>query len=328
MEQYGADGVRVGMLLCSPAGNDLPFDESLCEQGRNFANKIWNAFRLVKGWETDENKGITEGEAVAIKWFEARMSEVIAELDGQYSSYRLSEALMNIYKLIWDDFCSWFLEMIKPPFGEKISQELLNQVNKFFDEILKLLHPFMPFITETIWQELAPRKEGESIMLAQMPSAKAIDKEVIKGFDLASQLISELRKARARKQMSPKEALEIILAKEEPILKQFYPTIEKLGNVSNISVSSEEPSGSVSFNVGTLAVFVPMGDNVNTEEEKKRLEEELKYITGFLNTVNKKLSNEKFVNGAPEQVVANERKKKEDAEEKIQIIQKQLDAMA
>lgn len=327
MEQYGADGVRVGMLLSSPAGNDLPFDESLCEQGRNFANKIWNAFRLVKGWKLDDSAA-SNADRVAIEWFNARLNQVKEDLETQYASYRISEALMTVYKLIWDDFCSWYLEMVKPGFEASMSTEVYNKTLEFFNELLSLLHPFMPFITESIWQELESRKEGESLMLQQLTSAKAINKEVLSGFEKANELISNIRKVRAQKQMSPKVAVDVILSKSDAQLLHFKDLIVKLANVSSLEVSTEEPANSASFTVGTIRAFVPLEENVDPKEELERLTKEVEYLRGFLNTVNKKLSNERFVAGAPEQVVANERKKKSDAEEKLQQIEKQLASLA
>jgi valyl-tRNA synthetase len=325
MKTYGADGVRVGMLLTSPAGNDLPFDEALCEQGRNFNNKIWNAMRLVKGWQIDSQLPQDQTAALAVDWFRARLDQTLTQIEDHFSKYRLSDALMAAYKLTWDDFCSWYLEMIKPQPGQAIDSQTLEATIGFFEDLMKLLHPFMPFITEEIWHLLRQRNEGDDLIVARMPSGKAFNQKLLADFDFTAELINGIRKLRASKNIPFRDALEVqIVDKNGDYNSLFEGIIAKLCNLSRISLTESQMEGAFGFVIKSTEVFVPLTDAVNPEEERKKLKEELIYTQGFLNSVNKKLSNERFVSGAPEQVVARERQKKADAEARIKVIEQQL----
>jgi valyl-tRNA synthetase len=325
MKTYGADGVRVGMLLTSPAGNDLPFDEALCEQGRNFNNKIWNAMRLVKGWQEDKQLPQDQTAAIAVDWFRARLDQTLTQIEDHFSKYRLSDALMAAYKLTWDDFCSWYLEMIKPQAGQAIDSQTLEATIGFFEELMKLLHPFMPFITEEIWHLLRQRDEGDDLIVSHMPTAKAYNQKLLADFDFTAELINGIRKLRASKNIPFRDALEVqIVDKNGDYNNLFEGTIAKLCNLSRISLTESPLEGAFGFVIKSTEVFVPLTDAVNPEEERKKLEEELTYTQGFLKSVDKKLSNERFVSGAPEQVVARERQKKADAEARIKVIEQQL----
>ena len=355
MEKYGADGVRMGMLLTAPAGNDLPFDESLCEQGRNFSNKMWNALRLVSGWQVGDQQQSQENE-VSIQWMEQRMAQVLEEIEHDFEQYRLSEALMATYKLVWDDFCSWFLEMVKPAYGTPIDRETYDATVSIFSRLMLLLHPFMPFVTEEIWHVLmslkvektksqkAEEAEGEnsstlkpsdfltqnySIMNQHMPQSVFFDQRMLDEFDTAREVIAGVRNIRNTRNLSPKEALELsFIAKDERYrFARFDGIVRKMANVSTITEISDKPAGALSFMVGTLECFVPMSQNVNRDEELKKLQEDLKYAEGFLNSVLKKLSNEKFVNGAPAAVIEKERNKQRDAETKIAALKAQIEAL-
>jgi valyl-tRNA synthetase len=323
MEKYGADGVRVGMLLTSPAGNDLPFDEDLCVQGRNFANKIWNAFRLVKGWETSTEVEQSGSAIEAINWFKNRLASAVADIDESMSKYRLSEALMTIYKLVWDDFCSWYLEMVKPGFEQPIHPETLKSTIAYFEELMTVIHPFMPFISEEIWNYMAERKDGETIMYTKWPEAKSIDTNVVSEFEHAQKLVSEIRNLRNSKGLSPKEQLELFFngSEKAPL---FKASIVKLANISTYKSVDAKPEGTVAFQIDAKEYFVPLASNIDPEEERANIDKELKRLRGFLIGVSKKLSNERFVNNAPEQVIAIERKKQADAEAKIKVLEEQL----
>ncbi|TZF81494.1 valine--tRNA ligase [Pedobacter sp. BS3] len=324
IEKYGADGVRVGMLLCSPAGNDLMFDESYCEQGRNFANKIWNAFRLVKGWEISEEAGDNQK---AVSWFESRFNEALTEIEECFNQYRLSEALMAIYKLVWDDFCSWYLEMIKPAYQQPIDKGTFTATLQFFENILKLLHPFMPFITEELWHDelFGERTATDCCIVAAYPVARSVDKTLLKDVEQVKQAISEIRNIRNAKQLSPKEPLKLVVRANSGIdYSQYLSLIIKLANISEVDFAAEKPAGSVSFMAGTDEFFVPLADNVDKEAEIERIEKEIIYLQGFLKSVNAKLSNERFVQNAKPEIVANERKKQADAEAKLIILQESL----
>ena len=335
IEKYGADGVRMGMLLTAPAGNDLPFDESICEQGRNFSNKMWNALRLVSGWQIGDIQQSQEN-AVAVQWMEQRMAQVIEEIEKDFDQYRLSEALMTTYKLAWDDFCSWFLEMVKPAYGTPIDRETYDATISIFSRLMLLLHPFMPFVTEEIWHALQTIGKDEekaafinanfSIMNQHMPTSVFFDQRMLDEFDTAKEVIAGVRNIRNTRNLSPKEALEVsfIAADDRYRFDHFYGIVRKLANVSAINEVKEKPSGALSFMVGTMECFVPMPENVNKDEELKKLQEELKYAEGFLNSVLKKLSNEKFVNGAPAAVIEKERNKQRDAETKIAALKTQI----
>ena len=325
IDKYGADGVRMGMLLTAPAGNDIPFDESICEQGRNFSNKIWNALRLVRGWEVKDDLRQCQENFVSVQWMEMRMAQVLEEIEHDFDEFRLSEALMKSYKLVWDDFCSWYLEMIKPAYGTPIDRETYEATLDIFDRLMRILHPFMPFVTEEIWHTLRERSEGESIMTQHMPHSVMFDQQMLDNFQQASEIIAGVRNLRNSKGLSPKEALELYVKGNCP--EDFHGIIRKLANVSKIEFVSDKVSGALSFMVGTTECFVPVSLNIDKEAELKKLQEELQYAEGFLNSVMKKLSNEKFVNGAPEKVVAVERQKKADAESKIEALKAQIAAL-
>ena len=325
IDKYGADGVRVGMMLTAPAGNDLPFDEALCEQGRNFCNKMWNALRLVKGWKVDETLPQPETAKMAMKWFEERFQQVLQETNDNLDKYRLSDALMGIYKLVWDDFCSWYLEMVKAPMGQAIDGVTYNATVTFFENLMKILHPFMPFITEDIWHLLKERQDGDDLIVAQQPAQKVVDNDILNQFLFTQDVINNIRKIRAEKNISMKEAIELIVVdKDGSVNKEFDSVIMKLCNVSSVNYVTENPQDAFGFLVKATEYFIPVTDNIDTEAEIKKLEEELAYAQGFLKSVEAKLSNEKFVNGAPAAVVDKERKKKSDAEAKIKVIEQQL----
>jgi valyl-tRNA synthetase len=322
---FGADAVRTGMLFSSPAGNDLLYDEKLVEQGRNFTNKIWNAFRLVKGWSTTTDSQPEECR-VAIAWFDARMNQSLAELNDHFSKFRMSDALMTIYKLIWDDFCSWYLEMIKPEFGKPIDEATYRNSIAFFETLLKALHPFMPFITEELWHELQDRSEGDCIIVAPWPSTHKYNKSILAEGAIALDVISEIRNTRNTKGLSPKEALKLLVKGGESNTSQtFWPVIRKLSNLSEITFVSQAPEGSsTGFIVRTQEFFIPLEGKIDAAKERDALLKELEYQKGFIGSIDKKLSNEKFVNSAPPHVVEMERKKRADAETKIKAIEESL----
>lgn len=320
--RYGADGVRMGLLLTAPAGNDIPFDETLCEQGRNFNSKIWNAFRLVKGWEVDSSIEQPEASATAVKWFDNVLSKTIAEVDDLFSKYRLSETLMLVYKLFWDEFSSWYLEMIKPAYQKPIDAKTYNQTLEFFDSLLRILHPFMPFITEELWQALSERKDGESIMIASMPIAKSVDSDMLSSFEKVKETISGIRTIRLQKNIANKDSLELEILGEYN--DSYNSVILKMGNISEVRVVSEKNPQAISFLVGTTEFAIPMGSNLDVEAEIAKLESELTYLQGFLNSVMKKLGNEKFIANAKAEVVDAERKKQADAESKIRTIEETI----
>ena len=327
MEQYGADGVRMGMLLTAPAGNDLLYEDSLCEQGRNFNNKIWNAFRLVKGWEVTPSNSPEGGEIpaanrVAIEWFDAQLSKTLLEVEDLFKKYRLSEALMAVYKLFWDEFSSWYLEMIKPAYQQPIDRETYNATLGFFDSLLKLLHPFMPFITEELWQALEPRKDGESIMVELMPKAKPVDEKLIADFEKVKEIIAGVRTVRLQKNIPNKEELKLQIIGAHN--SEFDAVITKLCNLENIENTTEKSADAVAFMVGTTEYAVPMGSLLNVEEEIKKMEDEIVYLEGFLQSVMKKLNNERFVQNAKPEIVENERKKQADAESKIASLKESI----
>ena len=326
MDKYGADGVRVGMLLCSPAGNDLPFDESLCEQGRNFSNKIWNAFRLVKGWESaiiDQPKS----SQLAINWFDSKLSETIKSINVNYDKFRISEVLMSVYKLVWDDFCSSYLEMIKPAYQKPIDKVTLEATLGYFEDILKLLHPFMPFISEEIWSLISERTSEERLIVASWPIETDIDSKILADEKFAAEVISGIRTIRKEKNIPNKDQIELFVKRNETIDQSFDSVITKLGNLSVLNYVDKKVDRALSFRVKSNEYYVPLSGSINIEEEIATLTHELEYTKGFLNSVMKKLSNERFVNNAPEQVIANERKKQSDAEAKIKTIQEQLSAI-
>ena len=325
--QYGADGVRVAMMLCSSAGNDLMFDDALCEQGRNFGNKIWNAYRLINGWNIDENLAQSSNNAVAVAWFRAKMNAALAEIEDNFNSYRISEALMVAYKLFWDDFSGWYLEIVKPAYGCPADKTTIEQTKRFFEELMLVLHPFMPFVTEEIWQDLATRAAGESIMVSPMPKADEVDETLLSRFALLQEAVSAIRNIRKQKNIPQKEAIELKVVLDENYPSEAEAVLVKMGNLSAITPVTEKNPTDAGFIVKTTQYFIPMGDNVNIEEEIAKLEKDLAYYEGFLTSVMKKLSNERFVSSAPAQVVANERAKQADAEAKIAAIKEQLTAL-
>ena len=325
--QYGADGMRVAMMLSSSAGNDVMFDEALCEQGRNFGNKIWNAYRLISMWQVDENMKQSENNRLAVEWFSHTLSKAIGEINDMFSSYRISEAFMRIYKLFWDDFSGWYLEIVKPAYQQPADKTTMEATRHYFDLLMRLVHPFMPFVTEEIWQDLAPRAEGESIMYAPMPKADEVSEALLARFALATEVITGVRNVRKQKNIAQKEALTLNVIEDENYPKEYAPVIAKMCNLAEInSITEKEPTADA-FIVKTTQYFVPMGDKIDVEAEMKKLSDELTYLEGFLSSVMKKLSNERFVNSAPEKVVANERAKKADAEAKIAAIKERMEAL-
>ena len=325
IDKYGADGVRMGMMLSAPAGNDILFDDALCEQGRNFNNKIWNAFRLVKGWEVADIEQ-PEYARLATEWFDAMLTKTAAEVDDLFGKYRLSEALMAVYKLFWDEFSSWYLEMVKPAYGQPIDKATYEKTLGFFDTLLKLLHPFMPFITEELWQHIYDRKEGESIMTQILNVAGNYDEKIIAQFEAVKEVIGGIRTIRLQKNIAQKEALTLEVVGESPVSK-YNAVIAKLCNLSAINAVAAKAEGAAAFMVGTTEYAVPLGNLINVEEELKKLEADLKYQEGFLQSVLKKLSNEKFVSKAPANVIDMERKKQADAETKIAALKESIAAL-
>lgn len=324
IEKYGADGVRVGMLLCSPAGNDLLYDDSLPEQGRNFANKIWNAFRLVKGWRIDEKITQPESSAAAVRWMDEALKKATAEIDSHFKRFRISEALMVVYKLFWDEFSGWYLEAIKPEFEKPADKITYDATLGFFDRLLRLIHPFMPFITEDIWQMLAERKEGDSIMISRMPEARKYNKELIARFETVKELISSVRSIRKEREIPNREKLTLIIrADEKSFDREFIPVVVKLCNLEEVKFTDSKEEGTISFMVHTTEFYIPMGSKVDREAELKRIREDLLYYRGFLASVMKKLDNERFVKNAPANVIELEMKKKSDAESKIKSLEEQ-----
>jgi len=329
MNKFGADGVRVGMLLTSPAGNDLPFDDVLCEQGRNFSNKIWNALRLVKGWNVDENIEQPDYCFTSAKWFDAKMNAAIGIIDDHFSKYRISDALMAVYKLIWDDFCSWYLEMIKPGYQKSVDKVTYERTIGFFEDLMKLLHPFMPFISEEIWHHMRERGKMDCIIVAHMPESKKFDNSILETFDVETQVIIAIRNLRKEKNIPNKESVELFIKKnyqQEPD-HTFDNIISKLCNLNTIKYVDEKVAQAASFIVKSTEFYVPLKSSVDVKAEIRKLEEELEYTKGFLNSVIKKLSNERFVTNAPEAVVKKERNKKADAEGKIKVIEEQIAAL-
>ncbi len=323
--KFGADGVRVGMLLCSPAGGDLLFDESLTEQGRNFSNKIWNAFRLVKGWTVDEALAQPDSAAKGIEWFNHKLNQTITLVDDHFSKFRISDALMTVYTLFRDDFSSWYLEIVKPGYQQPVDEATYQSTIAYFDKILRLLHPFMPFISEEIWQLLADRKQGESIMISFMPVATEIDEKLLASFELTQEAVAGVRNIRKQKNIPNKDAIALsVLDNTGNYDKTFDAVLTKLVNAEELQFVSEKVSGALSFMVKANEYFIPMGDLIDVEAEIARLEADLKYNKGFLISVTKKLSNERFVNNAPEKVVAVEKQKQADAEAKIKALEESI----
>ena len=328
IEKYGADGVRMGMMLSAPAGNDILFDDALCEQGRNFCNKIWNAFRLIKGWTVDDSLQATEAARLATHWFESKQNEVAAEVADLFKKYRLSEALMAVYKLFWDEFSSWYLEMIKPAYGQGIDRATYNATLCYLDNLLHLLHPFMPFITEELWQQMYERnaEEGESLMVSALNMDTYVDTNDVAQFEVVKDIISNIRSIRLQKNIAQKEALELQVLGENPVA-EFNAVVRKMCNLSSIEVVENKAEGAASFMVGTTEFAVPLGNMIDVEAEIARMEAELKHKEGFLQGVLKKLSNEKFVNNAPAAVLEMERKKQADAESIIKSLKESIAAL-
>ena len=324
IKDFGADGVRVGLLLSSSAGNDLLFDEALCQQGSAFANKIWNAFRLIKGWQVADIPQPDYAKQ-SILWFKNKFQKTLSETEDDFSKYRISDALMKIYKLVWDDFCSWLLEMIKPAFGSPIDKETYREVISLFEENLKLLHPFMPFVTEEIWQQIAPRSTQEALIVASYPKEEAFDESLLHTFEFVQEIISGIRTIRKEKNIAFKEEISLSVIDNEHLGNQWDSIIQKLGNISSISYTEKTIEGAISFRVKSNEYFIPILDKIDVAQEIEKLEKELSYAEGFLKSVRAKLSNEKFVNSAPAQVVENERKKEADALAKIETIQKSIE---
>lgn len=327
IKKYGADGVRVGMLLSSPAGNDLMFDEDLCKQGGAFANKIWNAFRLVKGWEISKEIEQPDAAKLAVEWYESKFQQVLLEIEGHFEKYRISDALMATYKLVWDDFCSWLLEMVKPAYQQPIDSKTFESVIIIFENNLKLLHPFMPFLTEEIWHHIEQRSADKALIIAKWPEFKEVNSAILKEFVFASEVISGIRTIRKEKNIANKEALNLSVINNDKVTTIFDCVIKKLGNIENISYVNDKTEGALSFRVRSNEYFIPVEGAIDLEGEITKLKAELKYTEGFLQSVRKKLSNERFVNSAPEQVVAIEKKKEADAVAKIETIKESLNGL-
>ena len=326
IEQFGADAVRVGMLLCSPAGNDLLFDEGLIEQGRNFSNKIWNALRLVKGWEVDVTLEQPDHSKISVEWFHSVLNKTLTEIEDSFDKYRLSEILMAIYKLVWDDFCSWYLEMIKPAYQQPMDQKTYNETVNFFEQLVEVLHPFMPFITEEVWQMLRERHGNESIMFASMPQAEGYRLDLAEKFTIAEEVIMAIRTIRKEKNIPFKDPVNLFIKKnnDEKPDTTFDGVVSKMCNLSDLKYTEEKVVDSISFSVKNTEFYIPLLHEMDHEAERVKLTEELNYLRGFLASVLKKLGNEKFVINAAPQVVESERKKKADAENRIMILEKQI----
>ncbi len=329
IDQYGADGVRVGMLLSAPAGNDLLFDEALCEQGRNFCNKIWNAFRLTQGWKIDHSLEQPQSSKVAVEWFESAFNKTLITIEDHFSKYRIADALMAVYKLIWDDFCSWYLEMVKPGYQQPIDKASYDKTIEIFEKLLKVLHPFMPFISEEIYQHIRSTEAPESIMISPVPRPKNYDENILQQFDFAAQVIMAIRNLRQEKNIANKDAIDLLIRKnydDQPDLT-FDNLVVKLCNLSKLDYVKEKPEGAFNFILRTTEFYVPVSQNIDVDAEIQKLEQELKYQQGFLSSVMKKLSNDKFVNNAPAHVVDMEKKKQADALAKIKVLEDQLKAL-
>jgi valyl-tRNA synthetase len=324
---YGADGVRMGLMLAAPAGNDILYDDKLCEQGRNFCNKIWNAFRLVKSWEVSDNATRPEASILADKWFDSKLSATIAEINDSFAKFRISEALMAVYRLVRDEFSSWYLEMVKPAYGQPIDRETYNATLRYFDALLRLMHPFMPFITEELWQHIAERAEGESIMYAHMPEAGQVDNNLLAGVELAKEIITGVRGVRAAKNIAQKEVLTLAVVANS-VDASLQSVIIKLANLDKIVDNAQKDAAAASFMVGTTEFNVPLANTIDVDAELARLKHDLDYYQGFLKSVEKKLSNERFVSNAPAAVVDAERRKQADANSKIASIQASIAALS
>lgn len=325
--QYGADGVRVAMMLCSSAGNDLMFDDSLCEQGRNFGNKIWNAYKLVCGWSVDAAREQSECNRLSIEWFEQRLAAAQMQIEKDFAAYRISDALLIAYRLFWDEFSGWLLEMVKPAYGDAIDECTLKAVKSIFERLMQMLHPFMPFLTEEIWQDIAERAEGESICVSAAKVAEEADEKLLARFELAKEVISAVRNVRKQKNLPNKDALTLKVIVDENYPAEYEAVIKKMANLTSVERVEEKDATAAAFIVKTTQYFVPLGGLIDVEAERQKMSEELTYLEGFLASVMKKLSNERFVSSAPEKVVANERAKKADAEAKIAAIKERLEQL-
>ena len=326
IEKFGADGVRVGILISSPAGNDLPFDSSQCEQGRNFTNKIWNAYRLVSAWEVREMEQ-PKSSAKAIEWFEAKFNQELAEINALFDKFRISEALMAIYKLVWDDFCSWYLEMVKPGYEQPIDSKTLEATKDFFEKILKVMQPFTPFVSEELWHLIRERKAGDDIMISAWPAVQPVDVSVLKSFSKAEEVITNIRNVRKQHNIANKVKIELFIKKNTEVDASFDAVILKMGNLSLLEYSNDKVSNANSFFVDGNEYYIPFGEMIDVEAEKKKITDELEYTKGFLQSVQRKLQNEKFMAGAPDQVVAMERKKEADAMSTIAVLEEKLTSL-
>ena len=327
IEKFGADGVRVGMLLSSPAGNDLPFDSSQCEQGRNFSNKVWNAFRLVNSWDVQDIKQPAYA-SKGVEWFKSKFNHTLSEINDSYDKFRISEALMSTYKLVWDDFCSWYLEIVKPPYQQPIDAITYKETLSIFESLLKVMHPFTPFISEEIWHLIGDKKDENCIMVAEWPTVEIIDEKLLSNFDFAEEVITNIRNIRKEKNIANKVTLDLLVIDNEKTDRSFDPIIAKISNLSTFEYIESKVDNAFSFVLKSSEYFVPFSEDIDVEAEIKKIEEELKYTRGFLISVSKKLSNERFVSNAPEQVVAVEKKKMADAEAKVKILEEKLNAFA
>jgi valyl-tRNA synthetase len=326
IEQYGADGVRMGILISSPAGNDLPFDSSQCEQGRNFTNKIWNAYRLVSAWEVREMEQ-PKSSAKAIEWFEAKFNQELIQINELFDKFKISEALMAIYKLVWDDFCSWYLEMIKPGYEQPIDAKTMEATKDFFEQILKVIQPYTPFIAEELWHLIRERQEGDDIIIAAWPTVKEPATDILASFELASEVITNIRNVRKQNNIATKVKMDLFVKENTSVDRSFDSVIAKMGNLAVLDYVNEKVANANSFLVQSNEYFIPFGDAIDLVAEKKKMEEELNYTKGFLKSVQSKLTNEKFMAGAPDQVVAIERKKEADALQKIAILEEKIAAI-
>jgi valyl-tRNA synthetase len=322
----GADAVRFGMLRSSPAGNDLPYDDKLIEEGSRFNNKIWNAYRLVKGWTTTDAAMPVENR-IAIDWFESRLNRSLEELNDHFTKFRMSDALMITRGLIWDDFCSWYLEMVKPPFESPIDKETYEKTVSFFETVLRALHPFMPFITEELWHELKHRPERDCIIVASWPKANQYNNDILAEASLSFSIITEIRNVRSSKGLSPKDAVPLLIKSKDAVYKSFWPIIKKLSNLSDITLTNETPANATSFVIRSVEFFVPIAGKIDVTKERELILKDLEYQKGFIVSLDKKLLNEKFMSSAPEKVVEMEKKKKADAEAKIKALEQQLAAL-
>jgi valyl-tRNA synthetase len=328
IDQFGADGVRMGLMLAAPAGNDILYDDSLCEQGRNFCNKIWNAFRLVNGWNVSEEIAQPESSKIAIAWFKEVLAKSVAQLEDQFSKYRISEALMNLYTLFWDEFSAWYLEMIKPAYGSPIDSETYKATLGFFDDLMRLLHPFMPFITEELWQSIQQRNEGESLMTQSILDLNhPYDEQLIARIEAIKEIVGNVRSIRQQKNISPREALALQVIGESQVTG-LESVLTKMANLSSIDICETADDTAIMFRIGTTEYAVPMGSLIDKDAEIAKMREELAYHEKFLKSVEAKLNNPNFVSKAPEKIIAIERKKQSDAKEKIAMLTESIEKLS